>query len=340
MLDAFSHETGAHCGSTSLHDVATTTGWGLPEPWCFGIGGGLGFSYYRRDRSPSREFVGRTPWLESAFFDHLDVPVEERRGMDATDAYGTLRETVDEGRPVIVFVDIYYLPYFGSDVHFSPHVVVVVDADADGVTIADSEFDALQHVDREDFEAAWSSEEGFYGPLDRRQLVVQADPGRDPTQDLQRAMEAGLSAVCTGLLNPTAAYADIPDAGDGTNGIDGMHAMARELPEWRTFDDADWCTRFAYQNVEKRGTGGAAFRGLFRPFLEDAAERLDVVTDGDVAEFRGIESNWHDVGAALKRAGLSDDAEDAQAAYEDASATLHDVADREETLFETIRARI
>ena len=76
MLDAFSHATGAHCGSTSLHDVAAYGAWDLPEPVCFGIGGGLGFSYYERDRSPSREFVGRTPWLETAFFAHLDVDVD------------------------------------------------------------------------------------------------------------------------------------------------------------------------------------------------------------------------------------------------------------------------
>jgi hypothetical protein len=333
MLDAFSHATGAHCGSTSLHDVAAYGAWDLPEPVCFGIGGGLGFSYYERDRSPTREFVGRTPWLETAFFDHLDVAVDEGRGDDADTAFADLRAYVDGGRPVVAFVDIYYLPYFQSDVHFSPHVIVVVDADADGVVVADSEFEDLQFVERADFDAAWSSDVGFFGPLDRRRLVARGEP--DATK--AAAMRAGIRATADGLLDPVDAYDGVADAGDGVNGLRGMRAMARDLPEWPTLEDASWTTRFAYQNVEKRGTGGAAFRGLYRPFLETAADVLDGVDAADVAAMRDVEAQWHDVGQALKRAGLADDPGDAQAAYEDASERLHAVADDEEVLFSRLR---
>jgi hypothetical protein len=340
MIDSFAHDPGAHCGSTSLHDVATAGGWTLPESWCFGFGSGLGFSYYERATSPSRQFVGRTPWLETRFFEHLDVDVEDVRGSDPETAYATLREHVTAGRPGVVFVDIYYLPYFGSDVHFSPHVVVVVDVDDDGVVIADSEFDDLQRVDRDAFEDAWSSDEGFFGPLDRRLLVARDRPTVDVGETPARPMRAGIRQVATGLLDAESAYAACRDGGDGTNGIAGMREMARELPEWRSLGDAEWCTRFAYQNVEKRGTGGAAFRGLFRPFLEDAAEHLEAVTDGDVAEFRGIESEWHEFGDALKRAGLAADDAESQAAYEEASATLFSIADREEALFATLRERL
>jgi len=55
---------------------------------------------------------------------------------------------------------------------------------------------------------------------------------------------------------------------------------------------------------------------------------------------RGIESDWHDVGAALKRAALADDSVEARAAYEDASARLHGVADREAALFAALRERL
>jgi hypothetical protein len=336
MIEAFPHGSGEHCGSTSLHDVATFGDWGVSEPLCFGIGGGLGFSYFERDGSPSREFVGRTPWLESAFFEHLGVDVDETLREDATASFDALRSHVEAGRPVVAFVDIYHLPYFGSDVHFAPHVVVVVDVDDDAVTVADSEFDALQRVDRDAFDAAWRSDHGFYGPLDRRLLVARSEP----TTDRDDAMRAGLAAVADGLLEPDSQYAEIADTGDATNGIAGMRAMANELPEWHALEDADWVTRFAYQNVEKRGTGGAAFRGLFRPFLETASDRLDAVTAGDVAEFEGIESDWHAFGDALKRAGLADDADTARDAYRDASATLRGIADREAALFATIRERL
>ncbi|NHN43265.1 BtrH N-terminal domain-containing protein [Halorubellus sp. JP-L1] len=336
MLDAFSHETGAHCGSTSLFDVATFASWDLPEPVCFGIGGGLGFSYFERERSPSREFVGRTPWLETAFFEHLGVDVDDNRGDDAETAFADLRAYVDGGRPVLAFVDIYHLPYFDSDVHFAPHVVVVVEVDEAGVVVADSEFESLQRVTREDFDAAWSSDVGFYGELDRRRLVFRGEP--DATK--ADAMRAGIRATADGLLRPERAYDGIPDAGTGTNGLDGMRAMARELPEWPEFEDADWCTRFAYQNVEKRGTGGAAFRGLFRPFLETASDVVDEVTEADVDAMRTVEDDWHAIGQSLKRAGLADDADDSRAAYDAASERMLAVAEHEEELFESLDERL
>jgi len=336
MLDAFSHDTGAHCGSTSLYDVATFASWDLPEHVCFGVGGGLGFNYYERERSPSREFVGRTPWLETAFFEHLGVDVDDERGDDAETAYADLRAYVDGGRPVIAFVDIYHLPYFDSDVHFAPHVVVVVEVDADGVVVADSEFESLQRVSREAFDAAWSSDHGFYGALDRRRLVFRGEPDASKAD----AMRAGIASTANGLLRPEAAYADVADAGTGTNGVEGIRAMARDLPSWPALDDTDWCTRFAYQCVEKRGTGGAAFRGLYRPFLETASDVVDEVTAADVDAMRTIEDDWHAIGRSIKRAGLADDADESRDAFDAASERMLAVADREERLFESLDSRL
>jgi hypothetical protein len=35
-------------------------------------------------------------------------------------------------------------------------------------------------------------------------------------------------------------------------------------------DDWQWCARFAYQVIERRGTGGGAFRLMYSRFLEEA----------------------------------------------------------------------
>ena len=79
-VEGFPHETGAHCGSTALRDLSECYGWGLDESAYFGVGGGLGFTFVRDADSPSRAFVGRTPWLESAALDHLGVGFAERSG--------------------------------------------------------------------------------------------------------------------------------------------------------------------------------------------------------------------------------------------------------------------
>ena len=194
----------------------------------------------------------------------------------------------------------------------------------------------LQRVDRSDFDAAWSSPVGFFGPLDRRRLVARGEP--DATK--AAAMRAGIRATADGLLDPADAYDGIADAGDGTNGLAGMRAMARELPEWPALEDASWCTRFAYQNVEKRGTGGSAFRGLFAPFVAEIEPELEAVDDAVVTEARGIDDDWGTVAQHLKQAGLADEPDESQRAYDAASEALLSVGDREEQLYERLLDRL
>ena len=327
MLDGFDHERGAHCGSTSLHDVSSFRRWNLPEPVCFGIGSGLGFSFIERDDSPRKQFVGRTPWLETAFYDHLGVTTAERRGQAFEDAWDDVTDQLDAGRPVLLFLDIYYLEYFDSDVHFSPHVVVGVDYDEDTVVIADSVFDDYQRPSLDQLRDAWNSDHGFYGPLDNQWLVALEDPSRTVAEAARNGRA---------MLEPDS----LSWGGDSTNGLDGMRAFGRSLPSWLDLPDATWCTRFAYQNVEKRGTGGGAFRGLFAPFLDAMVDELDAVNEEHAAEAHAIAEDWSTVGQTLKRAGLADDEIERQDAYETAGEQVLSVADREEQLYETLRERL
>jgi len=112
----------------------------------FGIGAGLGFSFIEAEDGPTKQFVGRTPWLETAFHEHLGVTVEQGSEQTFEAAWDDVTAHLDAGRPVLLFVDIFYLPYYDSDVHFSPHVVLAVDYDEESVTLADSEHDDLQQM--------------------------------------------------------------------------------------------------------------------------------------------------------------------------------------------------
>ncbi|WP_435320342.1 BtrH N-terminal domain-containing protein [Haloarchaeobius sp. TZWSO28] len=333
MLKGFAHETGNHCGSTSLRDVSDYREWGLSEPLCFGIGSGLGFSYIESEDSPTRQFVGRSPWLESGFYDHLGIAFEERRGQSFDDAWAGIRDHLDAGRPVLLFVDIYYLEYFDSDVHFSPHTVVAVGYDDDAVLLADSEFDGIQRLPLDQLADSLDSDHGFFGPIENHWL---APTGEEPTRPIVDAIHDGLTLTTTTMLEPES----LSFAGAGTHGLDGIRAFGRELPDWQDLPDANWCTRFAYQNVEKRGTGGGAFRGLFAPFLDEAAAHTDVVDETIVDEASEIAEDWSTIGQSLKRAGLAEDESDTREAYEEAGSQMLAVADREEELYETIRNRL
>ena len=54
-------------------------------------------------------------------------------------------------------------------------------------------------------------------------------------------------------------------------GLPAMRRFAEETGGWpEETEDWQWCARFAYQVIERRGTGGGNFRLMYSRFLEEA----------------------------------------------------------------------
>ena len=55
------------------------------------------------------------------------------------------------------------------------------------------------------------------------------------------------------------------------SGLDAVRRLAEEAGSWpEAAEDWQWCARFGYQVIERRGTGGGAFRLMYSRFLEEA----------------------------------------------------------------------
>lgn len=324
-----SHASGNHCGSTSLRDLAGFYGWGLDEPACFGLGAGLGFSYLEAPDPPERRFFGRSPWLETAFFEHLGIAHEVREGGPFEDAWDAITARIDAGQPVMLFTDLYYLDYYGADTHFAPHSLLAVGYDGGRVHLADSEFDDIQELPVNRLEAAMTSDHVV--PLQCRYLTVE-----DPTitEDRDAAAAAAISEVATAMLDPDAAARSA--AGFGTQGVPGIRAFAAELPDWPALEDPARAAGFAYENVERRGTGGGAFRAMYADFLAAVADRLALPADAP-DRMRDVAADWTALGGLLQAAAHADADRMAHllaAAGERADA----IADREAALHADLRA--
>jgi hypothetical protein len=322
-MHGYTHTPGDHCGSASLRNLSAFHDWGFDEPACFGLGAGIGFGYHQEGPT-SRMIIGRNAHLEPAFFDHLGLPVTHRDGQPRDAAWDALETRLESG-PVLCFVDLYYLPYFGSDTHFGPHTVVVAGIDADTVTISDSEFPEPRPVTKTEFDAAWSSEYGFE-PLDRRWLAVDDSGERTAVEDATRdAVESATKTMLEG------------GRGFGSGGVDAIRAFADELPEWTAFDDVQRMARFAYQNIERRGTGGGAFRRLYADFLDTLG--TDAGFDPRFGErMHRIADDWTALGEELKVVSETDDEDERARRLIDASEHAHTLADCEEELFEDLAA--
>jgi hypothetical protein len=68
---------------------------------------------------------------------------------------------------------------------------------------------------------------------------------------------------------------------DPHTGLPGIHRFASHARAWRDAEDWQWSARFAYQSIEKRGTGGGGFRTMYADFLEQVAPALPWIAELD-----------------------------------------------------------
>src|SRR5439155_13065807 len=80
--------------------------------------------------------------------------------------------------------------------------------------------------------------------------------------ELEAAVPRAIARAASEMLEPPFA----PFAG-----ISALERLAEEAGAWpEAVADWQWCARFAYQVIERRGTGGGCFRLMNSRFLEEA----------------------------------------------------------------------
>ncbi|HET8538246.1 MAG TPA: BtrH N-terminal domain-containing protein [Anaeromyxobacter sp.] len=264
VVAGFSHRPGVHCGSTALADVLRLRGVDVSEAMAFGLGAGLGFYYLASPAlSPTHLFQGRSAHLERSACEVLGAPFREGEEDDGARAWEAVRAAVDRGAAPILSTDLAELPYWRTRTRFGGHRVVLAGYDlARGVAIvADGDRPGLDEVPLDALEHARASIAPPFGIPGRPWLEVDAPPRPRPLAEAIR--EALRRQARDMLLEP-----------EGAAGISALERFAAELPGWpaRAADEADraWCFRYAYQVVERRGTGGGLFRALYAAFLREA----------------------------------------------------------------------
>ena len=127
--------------------------------------------------------------------------------------------------------------------------------------------------------------------------------------------------------------------GDEVQGVPGIRAFAASIPTWHELDDPSWTARFAYQNVERRGTGGGAFRAMYADFLSAVAGTVSLPADAP-ERMAGVAADWTAVGETLYEASETDDPETFRALLAEAGADVDALADREAALYEDLLASL
>jgi hypothetical protein len=316
-VPGYTHVPGHHCGSTALRNLLAFHGVELSEEMAFGLGAGACFYYVTlEDASPSRWFNGRTARLEENFNELTGTALEMRTFEEGDgEAWQAAREEIDAGRPALLLTDLYYLDHYGNSAHFPGHAVVLAGYDEEVAYLSDTGFEELQTTRLENLDRARHSSHPAY-PL-RGQMFI-ASGAIDPRQ-LRDAIPAAIERAAKAMLES--------EFGE-FSGLGAVRRLADEAGSWPEFaEDWQWCARFGYQVIERRGTGGGAFRLMYSRFLEEAS-RPEAPLALEAA------NRWTDLAAALHAASEREDPD--PALWREIDAAARRVAAAEDRLWTSL----
>ena len=290
-VPGFVHTPGHHCGSTALRNLLGFHGVEISEETAFGLGAGAGFYYLAMDdSSPSRWFNGRTARLEETFRELTGAALELRTFPEEASeaAWEAARAEVDGGNPALLLTDIYYLDHYGNSAHFPGHAVVLAGYDSEVARLSDTAFEELQTTRLENLARARHSGHPAY-PLEGHMFTVSEEIDR---AQLEAAVPRAIARAAREMLEPPfGPFAGIP----------ALERLAAEAGSWpEAVEDWQWCARFAYQVIERRGTGGGCFRLMYSRFLAEAGRE-----EAPLAAVAA--ARWTELAEAFKAASEKDE---------------------------------
>jgi hypothetical protein len=311
MVPGYRHVPGNHCGSTALRNLLAFHGAEISEEMALGLGAGVCFYYLALDgQSPSRFTNGRVSRLEEQFLELTEAPLRLDTFDDPSSAWDAARATVDAGRPAILLTDLYHLDHYGKSAHFPGHAVVLAGYDDEVAYLSDTSFEELQTTRLENLARARFEQLPVF-PLAGHMFTLADGAALGELRDaIPRAVERNARQMID------------PPLGD-FEGLPALRRFAAEVGEWPDqLEDWQWCARFCYQVIERRGTGGGNFRLMYSRFLEEAGYEEALLA----AQAAAL---WTSLAEALLEASEADEPQaDVWAAVSEAAAAALDVEER------------
>jgi len=307
MVSGFTHRVGVHCATTAFRNLLEYKGLRLNEDMCFGLGSGLGFTYWKDKRMPFPFVGGRTRDLEKDLCRNLGIEMKTYETNSRKKAYVALRELILKDQPVIINVDLYYLPYFWGgqepppEAHFGGHFIVVAGIDEEkGVAyVADTNFPGLQEIKLNDLEEARDSKHRPF-PSHNRWYILEVPEEITP---LNKAIKMALTKNCREMQKPPIKIL----------GLKGMKYFAQDIVNWpREIAPSSLNPALlnTYIYMEEGGTGGGLFRRIYARFLKGAGEILkDEALMNLSLEYEEIANHWTNLAKMFQKASKTSDRE-------------------------------
>jgi hypothetical protein len=278
-LQGFEPLRGGHCESAAMLNALHYLGYGVRESDI--IGGGAAPSFlFTNDGFP---FIGsRNEAMREIFLAAASIPYKVVVPQSETDGWDEIAALIEEGLPVLLRVDMRYLPYlyggkYGSVyMSFGWHWVCLYSIDMGERTalLTDTAHGGPCTISLRDLDRARSSKTKMYPP--RREYAWIARRPTDWSFDADTVLRLSLDSL---LAN----YAGADDWKDAKKdrakkptlfGLVGLADFPAVLAAIHTrVKPFLLAPAYSYMagSIERNGTGGAAFRRLYGDFIESRA---------------------------------------------------------------------
>jgi len=296
MLEDFKHFNTHHCVTGSMRHIYEHNHHSVSEEMLLGLGEGVSFIYWQQKGQPP--FIGGRgrpkPSMEQIAGKRTGIEILLHTTSSIARAKKTLIEQITTGQPVMLQVDMGFLPYFdfgGSEYHFGGHAIVACGYDPVRDTILVADRDGLHPVPMDVLAKARDSKHKPFPPKNRW-YTFNFSGKRSPT----------IGEVYIAIHNQAQRMLEPPIRNIGVKGI---RLTAEKIPTWpETMDEEQlrWALFNTYVFTSPiGGSGGGAFRYMFSRFLEEAAEITDDPRLNECAgDFRYIGDSWQELADWLK----------------------------------------
>jgi len=237
-----------------------------------GLGAGMGFMYWHQKGVPP--FIGGRGNVKRFFHDlgtRTSVQIDVKSTSSEKKAESALLYTLEQKKPVMVYGDMGFLPWFDlpKEYHFGGHTFVVCGYNGKDTVLA-SDMD----------QKASGLKKGFYYPITLKQLRKARSSPFKPFPPKNAYLECNFND----FHHPTGEdiYSSIRQTVDSmlnppisNFGVNGIRRTSKEILKWpNLFSDYELRMNLftLYIFIEIGGTGGGCFRYMYSRFLKEAAE--------------------------------------------------------------------
>lgn len=306
MPDAKKHLAGKEPESAALLNALNQLGSCssdlCTEEMLFGLGGGLGLIYFLFDLHGGHPIVVGTRYhaseAESPVFvmqmcEAWGATTELKHSSSRSAATKSLMKSLDDGFTPIVWVEVTKLPYmFLSGRPNMYYTIVVYERDGNEFVVGDLG-ESPARISVEELEEVRHS----HYATKFRSLTVKDAPAKP---DVREMLSERIRLTCSQMLE---------GLGIANFGLEAFKKWAEMLTN--TKNKKGWSNCFntgpelhgamssVFEQIELRGNGGSAFRGMYADFLDQAAGVLKKPALKKVADqFRESEASWHKIALA------------------------------------------